>query len=74
MGDLWGREQGVHAVREALADAGLRDRTKIMVGGAPVNETFAEQIGADPFHHPDQETHEAQDERQPRSQGEEEAS
>jgi corrinoid protein of di/trimethylamine methyltransferase len=32
---------------DALARAGLRDRVKVMVGGAPVSSTFAEEIGAD---------------------------
>jgi len=31
----------------ALKAAGLRDRVKIMVGGAPVTQSFADQIGAD---------------------------
>lgn len=30
-----------------LAKAGLRDKVKVMVGGAPVNAAFATQIGAD---------------------------
>lgn len=30
-----------------LEKEGLRDRVKVMVGGAPVNEAFAAQIGAD---------------------------
>ena len=34
---------------EALQEAGLRDRVKVMVGGAPVTAAFAEQIGADAF-------------------------
>jgi corrinoid protein of di/trimethylamine methyltransferase len=34
---------------EALAAAGVRDRVKVMVGGAPVTERFAEQIGADGY-------------------------
>lgn len=34
---------------EAIADAGLRDQVKIMVGGAPVTSEFAQQIGADGF-------------------------
>jgi 5-methyltetrahydrofolate--homocysteine methyltransferase len=34
---------------EALKEAGVRDNVKIMVGGAPVTERFAEQIGADGF-------------------------
>jgi 5-methyltetrahydrofolate--homocysteine methyltransferase len=31
----------------ALQEAGLRDKVKIIVGGAPVTPAFAEQIGAD---------------------------
>ena len=34
---------------QALKDAGLRDRVKIMVGGVPVNQTYADQIGADAY-------------------------
>jgi 5-methyltetrahydrofolate--homocysteine methyltransferase len=34
---------------EALEEAGLRDSVKIMVGGAPVTEAFAEEIGADAY-------------------------
>ena len=34
---------------EALDEAGLRDKIKIMVGGAPVNQTFADKIGADGY-------------------------
>jgi len=34
----------------ALADkAGIRDHIKIMVGGAPVNESFCQKIGADKY-------------------------
>jgi len=33
----------------AIEEAGLRDRVKIMVGGAPVDEEFAERIGADGY-------------------------
>ena len=33
----------------ALQEAGLRDKVKIMVGGAPVTQTFCEQIGADGY-------------------------
>ena len=32
---------------EALDEAGLRDRVKILVGGAPVTPQFAAEIGAD---------------------------
>jgi 5-methyltetrahydrofolate--homocysteine methyltransferase len=33
----------------ALTESGLRDKVKVMVGGAPVNETYARQIGADGY-------------------------
>lgn len=34
-------------VVEVITDRGLRDRVKIMVGGAPVNQGFCDQIKAD---------------------------
>ena len=34
-------------VVKAAEDAGVRDKIKIMIGGAPVNEEFCRQIGAD---------------------------
>ena len=34
---------------EALEEAGLRDKVKVMIGGAPVNSEFAKQIGADGY-------------------------
>lgn len=34
---------------EALSAAGLRDKVKVMVGGAPVTESFATEIGADGY-------------------------
>jgi 5-methyltetrahydrofolate--homocysteine methyltransferase len=36
-------------VIEGLREAGLREHVKIMVGGAPVNRKFAEDIGADGY-------------------------
>jgi corrinoid protein of di/trimethylamine methyltransferase len=36
-------------VIEALEDAGMRDKVKVMVGGAPVNREWAEEIGADGY-------------------------
>jgi 5-methyltetrahydrofolate--homocysteine methyltransferase len=32
-----------------LEEAGLRDQVKIMIGGAPVTQAFADQIGADGY-------------------------
>jgi 5-methyltetrahydrofolate--homocysteine methyltransferase len=34
---------------EALKAAGLRDKVKVMIGGAPVTQDYATQIGADAF-------------------------
>jgi 5-methyltetrahydrofolate--homocysteine methyltransferase len=34
---------------KAIIDAGLHDRVKIIVGGAPVTQEFADQIGADAY-------------------------
>jgi methylmalonyl-CoA mutase cobalamin-binding domain/chain len=34
---------------EALEGAGLRDKVKVMIGGAPVTERYAEEIGADGY-------------------------
>ncbi len=34
---------------EAFVDAGLRDDFKIMLGGAPVTQQFAEDMGADGY-------------------------
>ncbi len=39
--------QNMKGVVEAIESAGLRDQIKIMVGGAPLTESYAEQIGAD---------------------------
>jgi 5-methyltetrahydrofolate--homocysteine methyltransferase len=39
----------MQATIEALASAGVRDKVKIMVGGAPVTEAYAEQVGADGY-------------------------
>ncbi|MGN0998966.1 MAG: corrinoid protein [Faecousia sp.] len=36
-------------VVKAAEAAGIRDRVKIMVGGAPVTEAFCQQIGADAY-------------------------
>lgn len=36
-------------VIEALEQEGIRNQVKVMVGGAPVNEKFARQIGADGY-------------------------
>jgi 5-methyltetrahydrofolate--homocysteine methyltransferase len=37
------------ATIEALKEAGLRDEVKVMIGGAPITQDFAEKIGADGF-------------------------
>ncbi len=37
------------ATIEAVRDAGLKDVIKVMIGGAPVTQRFADEIGADGF-------------------------
>ena len=39
----------MRATIEALRNAGLREHVKVMVGGAPVTQMFADEIGADGF-------------------------
>jgi methanogenic corrinoid protein MtbC1 len=34
---------------QAIIDAGLQDQVKIMVGGAPITQAFADEIGADAY-------------------------
>ncbi|MBQ6646860.1 MAG: corrinoid protein [Clostridia bacterium] len=34
---------------QALKDAGLRDKVKVMIGGAPITQEYADQIGADGY-------------------------
>jgi 5-methyltetrahydrofolate--homocysteine methyltransferase len=34
---------------EALAEAGLRDRVKVLIGGAPVTQEYSDKIGADGY-------------------------
>ena len=36
-------------VVKAAESAGIRDKVKIMIGGAPVTEEFRAQIGADAY-------------------------
>jgi 5-methyltetrahydrofolate--homocysteine methyltransferase len=37
------------ATIEALRQAGLRERVKVIIGGAPVTDSYAQQIGADGY-------------------------
>ena len=39
----------MQAVIESLDEAGLRDQVKVLVGGAPVTDEFAQAIGADGY-------------------------
>jgi len=40
---------GMKATIEALKQAGIRDKVKVLVGGAPVTQRFADEIGADGY-------------------------
>lgn len=37
------------AIVKALAEAGVRDQVKVIIGGAPVTDNFAKQVGADGY-------------------------
>ncbi len=37
------------SVVEALQAAGVRDKTKVMIGGAPITQQYADEIGADGY-------------------------
>ncbi len=39
----------VPKIIDALKEAGVRDKIKIMVGGAPVSQEFADKVGADGY-------------------------
>jgi len=39
----------IRGTMEVLAEKQLRDRVKIMIGGAPVSQNFADEIGADGY-------------------------
>lgn len=41
--------QTMGSVIQKLEEAGLRDKVKVIVGGAPVTQDFADKIGADAF-------------------------
>lgn len=40
---------GQKDVIDALVEAGIRDSVKVMIGGAPVTQSFADEIGADAY-------------------------
>ena len=40
---------GQKLLQEALQEAGIRDKVKLMVGGAAVTQEWADQIGADGY-------------------------
>ncbi len=37
------------AIIDALTEAGIRDQVKVMIGGAPVTQKYADEIGADAY-------------------------
>jgi 5-methyltetrahydrofolate--homocysteine methyltransferase len=39
----------MNTVVEALVEAGIRDKVKVLVGGAPVTASFAKTVGADAY-------------------------
>ena len=41
--------RSIVATIKALEEAGLRDQVKVMIGGAPITQEFADKVGADGF-------------------------
>jgi 5-methyltetrahydrofolate--homocysteine methyltransferase len=41
--------RNMKAAIEAIEDIGLRDQVKVIVGGAPLTDAFAKEIGADGY-------------------------
>ena len=44
---LTGVDQHGQKVQQKAEEAGIRDKVKIMIGGAPVSEDYCKKIGAD---------------------------
>jgi len=40
---------GMKDTIDALEGAGMRDKVKVMIGGAPVTQDYADEIGADGY-------------------------
>ena len=40
---------GMETVIRLLTEAGLRDRVKVMIGGGPISQKYADRIGADGY-------------------------
>ena len=40
---------GMKTTIDALKEAGIRDKVKVLIGGAPVTQAYADQIGADGY-------------------------
>ena len=40
---------GMRVVIEKLKEAGIRDNVKVMIGGSPISQKFADEIGADGY-------------------------
>jgi methanogenic corrinoid protein MtbC1 len=39
----------MRTVIDALTQAGIREKTRVMIGGAPITQQYADEIGADGF-------------------------
>ena len=40
---------GMRTVIEKLKEKGIRDKVKVMIGGSPISQKFADEIGADGY-------------------------
>ena len=40
---------GMRVVIEKLKEKGIRDKVKVLIGGSPISQKFADEIGADGY-------------------------
>ena len=40
---------GMRTVIEKLQERGIRDKVKVMIGGSPISQKYADEIGADGY-------------------------
>ncbi|NLA12117.1 MAG: cobalamin-binding protein, partial [Firmicutes bacterium] len=39
----------IKTVIDALAEAGLRDSVKVLIGGAPITQAYSDEVGSDGY-------------------------
>ena len=47
LGKMFGKT--INGFKKGMEEAGIRNQVKVMIGGAPVSQGFADEIGADGY-------------------------